>query len=555
MKPNDNFEETIRQKLSFTASDNLHDSILNDVLNAQEQFMKTQSAESRPNIRRIIMTSPVIKLAAAAVIVVAILAGINQFGDSATGVVWGEVLGNIESAPGFIYRMRQIYNDKETGTKEFHMTVYGSPEYGMRMDGYLDPEFITQTYATLSDGMMTSINHQNKTYTRTALANDALAEIENMEPKAVFKQYLSAEYTKLGQKTIEGIKAEGIKIDNPSEAKANFQTDSCVIQLWVAVDTCLPILVETETIGKNGSLEVRTIQDNFQWDIELAESTCKPDIPGDYIGVDENNVAQLDGPRTHTFHDGSTVTLADGAKIKWFVSPDQRGFEHLAGAIEVTVAKGDGEFVVTTPYGEVKALGTKFSLKLVDGKDANTREQIKLLTVEVEEGSVQVSNAKGSSILKASRKLVVESEQKPYDYYQDENLPARLRERIQSMLEALTAGDSAVWMANYNIDYMYKLIKGQVEYDSNLFGGSKADAERLQKMCSDINSPQELLERFTAMGGIKKTSGAIFVRSVTLNENGDHAIARCIESAGENHILGHNPQWHFFDNDWWQIDD
>jgi hypothetical protein len=74
-------------------------------------------------------------------------------------------------------------------------------------------------------------------------------------------------------------------------------------------------------------------------------------------------------------------------------------------------------------------------------------------------------------------------------------------------------------------------------------------------MGADIDGPQELLERFTAMGGIKKASGEIYVRSVSLNENGDHAVARCIEYAGENHIVGHNPQWHYFDNDWWQIDD
>ena len=43
MKPNDNLEETIRQKLSFSASDKLHDNILNDVLNAQEKAIEALS--------------------------------------------------------------------------------------------------------------------------------------------------------------------------------------------------------------------------------------------------------------------------------------------------------------------------------------------------------------------------------------------------------------------------------------------------------------------------------------------------------------------------------
>jgi hypothetical protein len=64
MKPNDNLEEMIRQKLSFSASDKLHNNLLNDVLNSQEKFTKTHSTVRQSNIRRIIMRSPVTKLAA-----------------------------------------------------------------------------------------------------------------------------------------------------------------------------------------------------------------------------------------------------------------------------------------------------------------------------------------------------------------------------------------------------------------------------------------------------------------------------------------------------------
>jgi len=358
MKSNDNLEKTIRQKLIFSASTELHDRILNDVLKAQKKSQKTQSAVIQSNIRRIIMRSPVTKLAAAVVIFLAVGIGYYMF----------------------------IQSD------DIHFTEVITP-----------PKVVT-------------------------------------------------------------------------------------------------------------------------------------------------------GPLTHTFPDGSIVKLADGALIETSSLEGTRGFEHLAGAIEVTVAKGQGDFVVTTPYGEVKALGTKFSLELVDDTDTNTREKIKLLAVEVEEGSVQVSNAKGSSTLKASRTLVVEPDQKPYDYYQDQNLPLRLRERINAAVEAMEVGDSKAYIANYNINYMYKLIKGQVEYDPNLFGGSKEDAERLQKMGQDINSPKELIDFFIAMGGIK-AQNKLYIRSVDLNETGDHAVASCVERKGPKLSTITTPQWHFFDDDWWQIDD
>jgi len=281
------------------------------------------------NIRNIIMKSPITKLAVAAVVVVAVLIGINQLGGSATSVVWGEVVRNIEASPGFIYRMRQIYNDKETGTREFHMMVYGSAEYGMRMDSYLDPEFPIQTYATLSDGAMTSVDHPNRTYYRTALADDALAEIENMEPKEAVREYLSAEYTKLGRRTIEGVEAEGIEIDrDPSEAKANFQVDSCVIQLWVAVDTGLPILIEVDTVGKDGTLEVHTVQDNFQWNVELDASEFEPNIPEDYtpmkVEIDADGVSSY---KTTVKYDSQEVV---GAKLhKWRFVEKHAEYYHL----------------------------------------------------------------------------------------------------------------------------------------------------------------------------------------------------------------------------------
>jgi len=275
------------------------------------------------------MKNPITKLAVAAVVVVAVLIGINLLGGSATSVVWGEVVRNIEASPGFIYRMRQIYNDKETGTREFHMMVYGSAEYGMRMDSYLDPEFPIQTYATLSDGAMTSVDHPNRTYYRTALADDALAELENMEPKEAVREYLSAEYTKLGRRTIEGIEAEGIEIDDPSEAKATFQVDSCVIQLWVAVDTGLPILVEVDTVGKNGTLEVHTVQDNFQWNVELDASEFEPNIPEDYtpmeVEIDADGVSSY---KTTVKYDSQEVV---GAKLhKWRFVEKHAEYYHLA---------------------------------------------------------------------------------------------------------------------------------------------------------------------------------------------------------------------------------
>jgi len=61
MKPMDNMEEAIKKKLNFTASAEMHDRILDDVL-------KTQEKSKKPSIGKKILKSPITKLAAAAVL-------------------------------------------------------------------------------------------------------------------------------------------------------------------------------------------------------------------------------------------------------------------------------------------------------------------------------------------------------------------------------------------------------------------------------------------------------------------------------------------------------
>jgi len=262
----------------------------------------------------------------------------------------------------------------------------------------------------------------------------------------------------------------------------------------------------------------------------------------------------LTGPMTHTFDDGSAVTLGANAGIRTYGAADKRGFEHLAGVIDVTVAKGKGEFIVTTPYGDVKALGTEFTLDLVDGTTVNTKERIELLAVEVTEGSVEVSNDKGASVLAEQQKLVVEKDRAPYRMNADGNMPARLRERMDAMIAAMEAGDDAAYTANYNSNYLYKLVKGQIEYDANRFGGTAEDAQRLQQALGHIASVEALTEVFQQSVNLEGVTN-VYLREIEVSADGKHATARLVTGETNGRLRGSSPQWHYFDNDWWQVDD
>jgi len=274
--------------------------------------------------------------------------------------------------------------------------------------------------------------------------------------------------------------------------------------------------------------------------------------------TDKNSTIPTDtlvaGPQTFKLADGSKVTLAKGAQIRVNDAAGTRGFEHIAGVIDVSVVKGLGEFIVTTPYGDVKALGTEFTLDMVDGITADTKEHVQLLAVEVTEGSVEVSNAKGASILKEQQKLVVEKDQAPYNISQDDNVPARLKERMAAMVDAIETGDAEAYTANYNINHLYKLIQGEVKYDSNLFGGTKEDAERLQQNLGNIESVEALSKVFVKSVNMEGLTN-VYLRDIEISEDGKHAKARLLTGKAPVSMKGSFPQWHYFDNDWWQVDD
>ncbi len=279
--------------------------------------------------------------------------------------------------------------------------------------------------------------------------------------------------------------------------------------------------------------------------------TNNPAIISDVL-VDASQ--KIVGPATHTFADGSGVKLAEGASIRVFPPESRavRGFEHVAGRIEVTVAKGKSEFVVNSRYGDVKALGTQFTMDVMDEVAANTKERVRLLAVKVTEGSVEVRSRKGITTLTENQDIIVVANAAPYDFNKDEKLPKELRARIQSMIDALKAKDGAAWVANYNLPYLYKLAKGQVAYDPNLFGGTAEDAQNFQKGLGNVASAEELGK--IVASSLNSDGGDIYITAITISKAGDHAIAKCVSKNG-NRTVVHSPQWHDFGGGWWQIDD
>jgi len=116
MKPAKNIEKHIKniyvESLPAATSAELDERVLGNVTEALEESKKKNSAAIEPNIWRIIIKSRITKLAAAAVIIIAVFIGINHFGGSIDGasVAFAEIKKAVNKMP-LLHKVLQTERD------------------------------------------------------------------------------------------------------------------------------------------------------------------------------------------------------------------------------------------------------------------------------------------------------------------------------------------------------------------------------------------------------------------------------------------------------------
>ncbi|MHC4228457.1 MAG: hypothetical protein ACYSWW_08515 [Planctomycetota bacterium] len=283
MKPTNNLEETIKKDLSFTAGANLHDRMLDDVLNAQEKSKKTKSAATEPKIRRIIMKSSITKLAAAVIIVVIGL-GILAFIDtgSTSGVVWAEVARNVEASPGAIWRLRGTGSRDPNDDWPNGYTITWRSAAVTRTDRYRDGQIRRTIYYNVDTKAKILLAHDAKKYIKEAMSDAQVQKVRAdkdrwTDTQGLVNCCLALKHHALDQETIDGVLCEGIETTDAS----GLPFKSFTGRLWVAVETGYPILVEIEAID-DGNIRHTSTLDQFQWNVDLSAGDVEPEIPADY---------------------------------------------------------------------------------------------------------------------------------------------------------------------------------------------------------------------------------------------------------------------------------
>ena len=291
MKPIDWYEKLIRDLhvLDIDTSTEMDRRILHDTLKVQQELKQTKLAGTQPDIRRIIMKSSITKVAIAGVIIIAVTLGLFEFIDngSSSGVVWAEVIEQVQANSGFTCRSNVILTNTASGnSNQMDMRMYGSPKYGIRVDQYENGNIVISNYGNRADNTIVSITHPTKTYTREPLLEKDIANLEQMSPSKLVQQYLSTDYKELESEIIDGLEVEGIEVNDPSVVSATFPIDSIVARLWVSKETRFPVRMEAKITGNNGGLKMEAVMTELRWNVEFSASDFTPDIPSDYTLIE-----------------------------------------------------------------------------------------------------------------------------------------------------------------------------------------------------------------------------------------------------------------------------
>ena len=283
-------EKLLIRKFRFKAGVELDSRVHGDIANALDKSEEQRLTTVQPNVWRTILKSRIARLAAAAVIVIAVLAGVYQIGGP--DVALADVLERVEQVHAFMYRIKMTVTgrtmwDTSARDAEQQGTNIVSTDYGMKMEMTMtDPNSGEQTtqqiYVLPEEKAMFMIMLDQERYARMEFDDNLLARMKQQsnDPREMIKQILNCRYTKLGPSVIDGVKVEGFQTTDPA-FYGGAMGESVKVSLWVDVETQLPVLAQMD-LKMDEHTQVKGVVYDYQWDIPVDEAEFEPVIPENF---------------------------------------------------------------------------------------------------------------------------------------------------------------------------------------------------------------------------------------------------------------------------------
>jgi hypothetical protein len=295
MNDNEKYIEEFLKDIPFDAPESGHrDELKIQLLSAYPKH-RLQSAVKTAGIRRIVMNKPLIKLAVAAVIIVAVSIGLNIF--LGGGVALAEVLDKVRDIKTVFYKSKADIKGLPgvPSGQIAHITseVKLSYDKGVHINSQIQLPRRTierETYILFDKRVLYALMPAEKSYIEMTLTDELMEEMDSQggDPVKLLEAMAGCEHTDLGHDTIDGIKVWGIEATDPvlgtklGSTLSSGMFDSIVVRLWVDVETKLPVRLTAKGSSKNGEIAMDLVIDEFKWDIAIDPAEFEPVIPDDY---------------------------------------------------------------------------------------------------------------------------------------------------------------------------------------------------------------------------------------------------------------------------------
>ena len=292
MNDNEKYIEEFVKDIPFDAPDVKHrDELKMQLLSAFPKHRLKQTVQTIP-IRKIIMNRPFVKIAVAAVIMIAVILGLNVIPvPDMASVALADVAKRIEQIQNCVFKKTTIVFSEDDGTNSFDSLVYCT-ESAVREDAYDNEKVIHQAYVKFSEGVIVGVDHKTKVFKKMDLTDEDLEKFSPISPKNIINLILGkGEYKKLGRKMVDGVFSEGFEFKD-KRAMLSMEKeiiDHIVTRLWVDVSTNLPNRIEVDCVLNNNT-KVNMVVFDPKWDIELDPEFFEPIVPVDYIQHDQRGL-------------------------------------------------------------------------------------------------------------------------------------------------------------------------------------------------------------------------------------------------------------------------
>jgi outer membrane lipoprotein-sorting protein len=252
--------------------------------------------------RKIKMNLKLVKLAAAAVIVMGVFLGLAVFNETSS-VSWAQVRQQVAAVKAVMYKAQ--VNAKENGQPvQLQIEATLADEYGTRMDTYMDKRLLGSSFTLADKKTHIYVMPAQKKYVEVDLTEEI--RIENGDPKLIVEAFLKGDYTELGRREIDGVTLKGIQSHDVSptagipggrglmESLEGLSVE-VIASLWVDVATGWPVEITLDIADGNGSEQMTIVVSDFQWDAQIDPTTFAPVIPEGYepmYGVNAENLEE-----------------------------------------------------------------------------------------------------------------------------------------------------------------------------------------------------------------------------------------------------------------------